>query len=314
MGRASSDGYDYDDDNSIEEQARRAARFQSGTMKPLPRPRHTRKIALANQKGGVGKTTSTVNLAWALSLRGQKVLVVDLDPQGNASTALSAEHRAEGTPSTYEVIIGEIEPKDAVQAHPSNPNMFTIPATIDLAGAEMELANGYNREYRVAQMLGDEGIDDMGFDYIFIDCPPSLGLLTINGLTGANEIIIPIQCEFYALEGVTQLTENVRLIREALNPNLDITGVLLTMYDSRTNLSHDVENDVRESFGSLVFDRVIPRNVRVSEAPSYGQTVIEHDAGSPGSAAYMAAVEELARREPESPSQNADPRRGRHTA
>ena len=203
MGRVSSDGYDYDDDNSIEEQARRAARFQSGTMKPLPRPRHTRKIALANQKGGVGKTTSTVNLAWALSLRGQKVLVVDLDPQGNASTALSAEHRAEGTPSTYEVIIGEIEPKDAVQAHPSNPNMFTIPATIDLAGAEMELANGYNREYRVAQMLGDEGIDDMGFDYIFIDCPPSLGLLTINGLTGANEIIIPIQCEFYALEGVT---------------------------------------------------------------------------------------------------------------
>ena len=289
MGRVSSDGYDYDDDNSIEEQARRAARFQSGTMKPLPRPRHTRKIALANQKGGVGKTTSTVNLAWALSLRGQKVLVVDLDPQGNASTALSAEHRAD-------------------------PNMFTIPATIDLAGAEMELANGYNREYRVAQMLGDEGIDDMGFDYIFIDCPPSLGLLTINGLTGANEIIIPIQCEFYALEGVTQLTENVRLIREALNPNLDITGVLLTMYDSRTNLSHDVENDVRESFGSLVFDRVIPRNVRVSEAPSYGQTVIEHDAGSPGSAAYMAAVEELARREPESPLQNADPRRGRHTA
>ena len=272
----------------------RAARVSSRS-ETLPRPDQPRVITVANQKGGVGKTTTSVNLAASLSRQGMKVLVIDLDPQGNASTALGAEHTS-GTTSSYEVLIGEADAADAVQAHADNENLFCIPATIDLAGAEIELVSMVRREYRLHDAIRRGFMQDHGFDYVFIDCPPSLGLLTINAMTAVDEVLIPIQCEYYALEGVGQLLGNIGMIREHLNHNLHISAILLTMYDARTRLAADVADEVRGQFGQVVLNNVIPRSVKVSEAPGYGQTVIDYDPGSRGALAYFDAAKELALR------------------
>ena len=216
------------DDTPIMAAAHRATQMTSGRAK-LPKPEQPRVLTIANQKGGVGKTTTAVNMAASLSKQGLKVLVIDLDPQGNASTALGAEHTS-GTVSSYEVLIGEAEADDAVQAHAENPNIFCIPATIDLAGAEIELVSMVRREYRLHDAIRRGFLDEHGFDYVFIDCPPSLGLLTINAMTAVDEVLIPIQCEYYALEGVGQLLGNIGMIREHLNHNLHISAILLTMY------------------------------------------------------------------------------------
>lgn len=254
------------DETPVMEAAMRAARVTSRS-EALPKPDQPRVITVANQKGGVGKTTTSVNLAAGLSKQGLKVLVIDLDPQGNASTALGAEHTS-GTTSSYELLIGEAEASDAVQPHPDNPNLFCIPATIDLAGAEIELVSMVRREYRLHDQIRRGFLDEHAFDYVFIDCPPSLGLLTINAMTAVDEVLIPIQCEYYALEGVGQLLGNIGMIREHLNNNLHISAIVLTMYDARTRLAADVADEVRGQFGQVVLNNVIPRSVKVSEAPS----------------------------------------------
>ena len=254
-----------------------------------------RVITVANQKGGVGKTTTSVNMAAALAKQGMKVLVIDLDPQGNASTALGAEHTS-GTTSSYEILIGEASPAEAMQPNPENDNLFCIPATIDLAGAEIELVSMVRREYRLHDAIRRGFLEEHGFDYVFIDCPPSLGLLTINAMTAVDEVMIPIQCEYYALEGVGQLLGNITMIREHLNQNLHISAVLLTMFDGRTKLASDVADEVRGQFGEVVLRNVIPRSVKVSEAPGYGLTVVDYDASSRGALAYLDAAKELHRR------------------
>ncbi|WP_287863046.1 ParA family protein [Corynebacterium sp.] len=294
------------DDTPIARAAQQAARLQNPNRDKLPKPKKCRKITIANQKGGVGKTTSTVNLAWSLSLLGMKVLVIDLDPQGNASTALNAVHHA-GTPSSYEVLLKEMTVDEVMQPNDKNDNIFCVPATIDLAGVEINLVSEVRREYRLSQAISDEWIEEHGFDYIFIDCPPSLGLLTINAMAAVDEVLIPIQCEYYALEGVSQLIDNIAMIRENLNPNLHISGVLLTMYDGRTRLSQNVSDDVRTHFGSVVLDNHIPRNVKVSEAPSYNMTVLQYDGGAPGALAYYDAAKEFAARGDYLPSAETAP-------
>ena len=253
---------------------------------------NVRLFTVANQKGGVGKTTTSVNIAAALAKQGHKGLGVDLDPQGNASTALGAEHTS-GTLSSYEILIGHATPEEAMQPNPDNPNLFCIPATIDLAGAEIELVSMVRREYRLYDALRRGFLESHGFDYVFIDCPPSLGLLTINAMTAVDEVMIPIQCEYYALEGVGQLLNNIGMIREHLNQNLHIAAVLLTMYDARTKLAADVAEEVRSQFGEVVLRNMIPRSVKVSEAPGFGQTVVEYDPTSRGALAYIDAAKEL---------------------
>ncbi|AZZ54382.1 MULTISPECIES: ParA family protein [Rathayibacter] len=263
---------------------------------PLPKPETTRVITISNQKGGVGKTTTTVNLAAGLARGDAKVLVIDLDPQGNASTALGIEHRAE-TASVYDVIVNDTPLADVVQKSPEFASLYGVPATIHLAGAEIELVSLVAREQRLRRALDRmlKGMDEP-FDYVFIDCPPSLGLLTINAFVAAREVLIPIQCEYYALEGLSQLLKNIDLIERHLNPNLAVSTILLTMFDGRTNLSNQVAADVREHFPKEVLRAVIPRNVRISEAPSYGQSVISYDPQSSGSLAYLEAAAEIARR------------------
>jgi chromosome partitioning protein len=258
---------------------------------PFPKPTHPRLLTIANQKGGVGKTTTVVNLAAALALRGLEVLVVDLDPQGNASTALGIEHH-EGTPSMYEVLLGEQALADVVRDTPV-VNLWCAPATVDLAGAEIELVPVVAREGRLKRALATY---QRTFDYVFVDCPPSLGLLTVNALVAAKEILIPIQCEFYALEGLAQLMHNVELIRSHLNESLTVSTILLTMYDGRTKLADQVAAEVRSYFGDRVLEAVIPRSVRISEAPGYGQTVLTYDPTSRGAEAYVEAARELADR------------------
>lgn len=271
-------------------------RRQALASEPLPLPTRPRVFTVANQKGGVGKTTTTVNLASALARGGARVLVIDLDPQGNASTALGVEHRSE-TVSVYDVIINDVAMAEVVQESPESPGLFCVPATIHLAGAEIELVSLVAREQRLRTAL-DSFLESASepFHYVFIDCPPSLGLLTINAFVAAQEVLIPIQCEYYALEGLSQLLSNIQLIERHLNPRLSVSTILLTMYDSRTNLANQVVQDVRDHFPSEVLDTVIPRSVRISEAPSYGQSVISYDAGSPGSLSYLEAAAEIARR------------------
>jgi len=261
-----------------------------------PLPKKTRIFTVANQKGGVGKTTTTVNLAAALASTGARVLVIDLDPQGNASTALGVEHRAE-TVSVYDVIINDEPMFAAVQKSPEFDSLYCIPATIHLAGAEIELVSLVAREQRLRTAL-DAFLSDTEekFHYVFIDCPPSLGLLTINAFVAAREVLIPIQCEYYALEGLSQLLGNIELIEKHLNPRLSVSTILLTMYDSRTNLANQVAQEVRDHFPKQVLQTAIPRSVRISEAPSYGLSVISYDTNSPGSLSYLEAAGEIARR------------------
>lgn len=266
----------------------------------FPRPAQTRILTVANQKGGVGKTTTAVNLAAALAQAGLNVLVIDSDPQGNASTALGIEHRA-GTPSIYEVLVEDAPLSGAVQQCPDIPRLYCVPATIDLSGAEIELVSLVPRETRLKSALdaylaersahGDEPLD-----YVFIDCPPSLGLLTVNAFAVAREVLIPIQCEYYALEGLSQLLKTIQLIQSHLNPDLQVSTILLTMFDGRTNLAQQVVAEVRKHFPDKTLRTTVPRSVRISEAPSFGQTVMTHDAGSSGALAYLEAARELSER------------------
>jgi chromosome partitioning protein len=262
---------------------------------PFPRPSRPRMLTVANQKGGVGKTTSAVNLAAAMALNGLKVLVVDLDPQGNASTALSVDHRS-GTPSVYEALLGEVSLAEAAVVSEQSDNLYCVPATIDLAGAEIELVSMTARESRLKEALSSEALDHIKPDYVFIDCPPSLGLLTVNAMVAADEVFIPIQCEYYALEGLSQLLSNIELVQGHLNRNLWVSTILLTMYDGRTKLADQVTAEVRRHFGDTVLKTVIPRSVKVSEAPGFGQTVLAYDPGSRGAMSYLDAAREMAER------------------
>jgi len=262
-----------------------------------PKPGKPRVLTVANQKGGVGKTTTAVNIAGALARFGSRVLVIDLDPQGNASTALGIDRHADA-PSIYDVVIGVTPLAEVVQVSPESTQLLCAPSTLDLAGAEIELVSLAAREYRLQRALQVflESPAGAGVDYVFIDCPPSLGLLTINAFVAAQEVLIPIQCEYYALEGVSQLVRNIELVKGHLNPGLTLSTILLTMFDTRTNLAHQVVSDVRLHFPDQTLATLIPRSVRVSEAPSYGQTVIEYDHSSPGAVSYQEAALEIAHR------------------
>ena len=250
-----------------------------------------RVIAIANQKGGVGKTTTAVNLAAALAEAGESVLVVDLDPQGNASTGLGIG-AGQRVRTTYQVMAGQVRMTDAI-LDTEVPGLSAVPATIDLAGAEIELVSVVARENRLRSAIAAY---EQEFDYILVDCPPSLGLLTVNALVAGDEVLIPIQCEYYALEGLGQLLQNIDLIKSHLNGGLQVSTILLTMYDGRTKLADQVAQEVRRHFGELVLDVVIPRSVRVSEAPGYGQSVMTYDPGSRGALTYFEAAREIAER------------------
>ncbi|WP_448062673.1 ParA family protein [Cellulomonas hominis] len=290
-----------DDDTPLLAQLHQDARRRIELRgRQFPHPASTRIITVANQKGGVGKTTTTVNLAAALAQSGLQVLVIDNDPQGNASTALGVEHRA-GTPSIYEVLIDGTPIADAVQECPDVPNLWCVPATIDLSGAEIELVSMVARETRLRtaldQYLKDRVVAGLPpIDYVLVDCPPSLGLLTVNAFVVGREVLIPIQCEYYALEGLTQLLKTIQLIQAHLNQDLHVSTILLTMYDGRTNLAQQVAAEVREHFPDRTLRTSVPRSVRISEAPSYGQTVLTYDPGSSGALAYLEAAREIADR------------------
>lgn len=257
----------------------------------------TRVLTVSNQKGGVGKTTTTVNLAAALAERGARVLVIDLDPQGNASTALGVPHTSD-IPSVYDVLIDEFPLADIIQVSPESPNLLCAPSTIHLAGAEIELVSQVAREHRLRVAVDEYLANHEGqLDFILIDCPPSLGLLTINAFTAATELLIPIQCEYYALEGLSQLLGTVRMIQKHLNPRLELSTIMLTMYDGRTRLAQQVADEVREHFPKEVLETIIPRSVRVSEAPSFGQSVLAYDGQSAGAIAYREAAVEMIRRD-----------------
>jgi chromosome partitioning protein len=265
--------------------------------KAFERPERTRILTVANQKGGVGKTTTTVNLAAGLAQAGLKVLVIDSDPQGNASTALGLEHRS-GTPSIYEILVEGMPISEAIQECPDIPGLYGVPATIDLSGAEIELVPLVSRETRLrravdAYLEEREAAGQERIDYVFIDCPPSLGLLTVNAFVVGREVLIPIQCEYYALEGLSQLLKTIDLIKAHLNPELRLSTILLTMYDGRTNLAQQVAGEVRTHFEDITLKTTVPRSVRVSEAPSYGQTVMTYDPNSTGALSYLEAAREM---------------------
>ncbi len=267
-----------------------SARPPPGIAIPPRKPRRT--IAVANQKGGVGKTTTAINLGTALAAVRRRVLIVDLDPQGNASTGFGIAH-AERTTSSYDVLMGEAALAEAV-VEAAVPGLYVLPSVIDLSGAEIELAQAPRREYRLRDALaGAVG----GYDYVIIDCPPALGLLTVNALVAADSLLVPLQCEFFALEGLSKLLGTVERVRQHLNPSLDIQGVVLTMYDKRNNLSYQVADDVRRHMGRVVYDTVIPRNIRVSEAPSHGKPVLLYDLKCAGSQAYVHLAGEMLRRD-----------------
>lgn len=278
----------------LENLTKRRAKLQGVA---LASPANTRVFTVANQKGGVGKTTTAVNIAAALAHFGARVLVIDLDPQGNASTALGIDHHVD-IDSIYDVIVGGTELATVIKQSPESPTLLCAPANLDLAGAEIELVSLVAREYRLKRALDVflASPSGQGIDYVFIDCPPSLGLLTINAFVAATEVLIPIQCEYYALEGVSQLVGSIDMIRSHLNPALVLSTILLTMYDQRTNLAQQVVSDVRTHFSQQTLNVIIPRSVRVSEAPSYGQTVVAYDYNSSGSVSYLEAAVELAQR------------------
>jgi chromosome partitioning protein len=263
-----------------------------------PPPSGPRVLAIANQKGGVGKTTTAINLGTALAAVGEKVLIIDLDPQGNASTGLGIE-RASRRTSTYDFLVGETRLRTTVLPT-SVPRLFIAPSTIDLSGFELEVGQARDRAFRLRNALAElrtAGADQPAFTYVLVDCPPSLNLLTINAMAAANAILVPLQCEFFALEGLSQLLKTVEQVRQTLNPGLTIHGIVLTMFDARNNLSGQVVADVREFMGSKVYDTVIPRNVRVSEAPSYGKPVLVYDLKCVGSEAYLRLATEVIQRE-----------------
>ena len=249
-------------------------------------------IAIANRKGGVGKTTTTVNVATAMAATGKKVLVIDLDPQGNASTSMGVDKRGRMV-SSYEVLLGTRKLSEAI-VWTEIPNFSLVPSSPDLAGAEIELVDMDNREYALKKAIQRDAVN---YDYVLIDCPPSLSLVTINALVAANAVIVPLQCEFLALEGITDLIRNINTIKKRFNPSLELQGVVLTMYDKRNNLTQMVEEDVRNFFGKKVYNTVIPRNVRVSEAPSHGKPVLLYDFKCPGSQAYISLTGEVLQRE-----------------
>ena len=248
-------------------------------------------VAIANQKGGVGKSTTAINLGAGLAYQGERVLLVDLDPQGNTTSGLGIDRSAIEY-STYDLLVEDVAVDDVIEPS-SVRDLFVVPATIELAGAEIELVSMFSREARLGRALEPIAED---YDFILGDCPPSLGLLTVNGLAAADEVLIPIQCEYYALEGVSQLMKNIQLVQQSLNPQLDIEGVLLTMYDGRTTLASDVVAQVREHFGDTTYRTVIPRTVRLSEAPSYGEPIEAYDPMSRGAIAYRELAREFRRR------------------
>ena len=266
----------------------------------VARARPPRMLAIANQKGGVGKTTTAINLGTALAAIGEDVLIIDLDPQGNASTGLGIDRR-DRRHSTYEVLIGEVALRDSIVAT-AVPRLYLAPSTLDLAGLELEIGQEANRSYRLRNALMPLNVlepDRVNFGYVLIDCPPSLNLLTVNAMAAAHAVLVPLQCEFFALEGLSQLLKTVETVRQQLNPDLAIHGVVLTMYDSRNNLSGQVVADVRQFMGPKVYDTIIPRNVRVSEAPSYGKPVLVYDLKCSGSEAYLRLATEVIQREKE---------------
>jgi chromosome partitioning protein len=256
-----------------------------------------RVIAVANQKGGVGKTTTAINLGTALAAIGEHVLIVDLDPQGNASTGLGIERKARRT-STYDVLTNQAPMRDAV-LQTAVPQLYIAPSTLDLSGVELEIGQQRVRAYRLRNALNElnKGPRQHDFTYVLVDCPPSLNLLTVNAMAAADSVLVPLQCEFFALEGLSQLLKTVEQVKTALNPKLSIHGIVLTMYDSRNNLSNQVVADVREFMGPKVYDTVIPRNVRISEAPSYGKPVLVYDLKCVGSEAYLRLATEIIQRE-----------------
>ena len=294
--------FDTSDDSSplASQLASEHKRREKLSGRKLPKPDITRYMTVSNQKGGVGKTTTTVNIAAALAIAGLNVLVIDIDPQGNASTALGIEHHAD-VDSIYDVLINDMALSDVVAECPDIDNLTVAPATIHLAGAEIELVSLVAREQRLRRALEEyakyrEANDMDRLDYVFIDCPPSLGLLTVNAFVAAQEVLIPIQCEYYALEGLSQLLKNIEMIQKHLNSDLSVSTILLTMYDGRTNLAAQVASEVREHFPDQVLRAVIPRSVRISEAPSYQQTVITYDSSSTGALSYLEAAAEIAER------------------
>jgi chromosome partitioning protein len=293
---------DADDDTPLARQAARDARMRITLRgRRLPQPERTRVITVANQKGGVGKTTTTVNLAAALAQSGLQVLVIDVDPQGNASTALGIDHHSD-IPSTYDVLVEGRPLTETVQACPDVEGLWCCPATIELAGAEIEMVGMHERETLLRRAIGryladryHQGLPRL--DYVLVDCPPSLGLITVNALSAAEEVLIPIQCEYYALEGLSQLLRNIGLVQEHLNPSLWVSTILLTMFDARTRLAAQVADEVRTHFPETVLKTSIPRSVRISEAPSHGLTVMSYDPGCSGALSYLAAAREVAERE-----------------
>ncbi len=269
-----------------------------GAPKAL-RPKRPRIISVANQKGGVGKTTTAINLGTGLAAVGEKVLIIDLDPQGNASTGFGIP-RSERAVSTYELII-DGAPLETAVLPTKIPNLSIVPSTVDLSGAELELVNVVRRSFRLRDCFNkyfqDLPAGAIAFDYVLIDCPPSLNLLTVNAMTASDAVLVPLQCEFFALEGLSQLLKTIDLVKDSLNPELEIQGVVLTMFDRRNNLSDQVAKDVREYLGEKVYKTVIPRNVRVSEAPSHGKPALVYDHRCAGSQAYMRLAREMIQRE-----------------
>jgi chromosome partitioning protein len=274
--------------------------FQGDNGMDDRKPGQPRIIALANQKGGVGKTTTAINLGTALAAIGERVLVIDLDPQGNASTGLGIDRRDRNC-STYDVLIGEAKLRDAI-VPTAVPRLHIAASTMDLSGLELELGTARDRAFRLRDAIADLNVDvpeDTDYTYVLVDCPPSLNLITVNAMAASHAILVPLQCEFFALEGLSQLLQTVEQVRSTLNPGLTIHGIVLTMFDSRNNLSNQVVADVRQFMGKKVYDTMIPRNVRISEAPSYGKPVLVYDLKCVGSEAYLKLATEVIQRERE---------------